>query len=78
MLTELLRLSEVVVSEACDTIVGLGFRVFATVLLRCSPLRPRGEAGSEVEGKGGAKHGFSGDTGRASGMLGKWLLTGDE
>jgi hypothetical protein len=78
LLTELLRPSEVVASEACDTIVGLGFKKLATVLLRCRPLLARGEAGPEVEGKAGAKHGFSGDTGRASGMLGKWLLTGDE
>jgi hypothetical protein len=31
----------------------------------------RVEEGPEVEGKAGAKHGFPGDAGRASGMLGK-------
>jgi hypothetical protein len=78
LLTELLRPSEVVVSGACETIVGLGFKKLATVLLRWSPVLSRVEEGPEVEGKAGARHGFSGDTGRVSGMMGKWLLTGDE
>jgi len=76
--TELLRPSAVSASEACETIAGLGLKKLATVLLRRRPLLSSGEVGPEVEGKAGAKHGFSGDTGRASGMLGKWLLTGDE
>lgn len=70
-LTELLRPSEYVVLEACDTIVGLGSKKFATVLPRCRPLLSRGESGPEVEGTAGAKNGFSGDTGRASGTLGR-------
>jgi hypothetical protein len=60
-----------VVSGACETVVGLGFRKLATVLLRWRPVLSRVEEGPEVEGKAGAKHGFPGDAGRASGMLGK-------
>jgi len=66
--------------------LGLGLKKLATVLLRWRPPLLGGEAGTEVEvkvgpeveGKAGAKHGLSDDTGRFSGIFGKRLFTGDE
>jgi len=75
---ELLRPSEDAAPEACDTISGLGFRKFPTVLLRCRRAPFSGEPWPEVEGKAGARHGFAGDTGRASGMLENLVCTGDD
>jgi len=62
--TELLRARDAAVSGVLDTRLGLGFRKVPTVLLRCRPPLLTGEAGREVEGKAGARHGFSGNAGR--------------
>ena len=78
MALEVLGATEVAASRAWETILGLGLKKPATVLLRWSPPLVVGEAGPEVGGKAGAKDGFSGDTGRVWGILGKLLLTGEE